>query len=237
MTHIRPVNLSTKEQSDWAALDNIFRTTSGPAFKAEPVATIGSYLYCHQYPYISPRTCFVLESEAGEAGEVVGYILGTPSTAEYARQYRQLLPDMLSKLAKIGVQPPPDYAAEGREAPTFDEDAAAHLLYEACHKTEESLNSEMPELWEKWPAHFHIDILPSHQRQGWGRKMIETMLTALRAEGAQGVHLGMEAHNSGAEKFYSAMGFERYPWPLDGGVSGENGKQDRTLYLVKTLGE
>jgi hypothetical protein len=65
--------------------------------------------------------------------------------------------------------------------------------------------------------------------------LIETLLGALRAEGARGVHLGMEAGNEGTEKFYRAMGFERYPGSLDGGVSGEMGRMERSLYLVKTL--
>jgi hypothetical protein len=47
--------------------------------------------------------------------------------------------------------------------------------------------------------------------------------------------LGMEAGNEGTEKFYRAMGFERYPGSLDGGVRGEMGRMERSLYLVKTL--
>lgn len=232
MPQIRPIDLSTKEASDWAALDNIFRTTSGPAFKAEPTATIASYIYCHRYPYISPRTCFVLESDEGE---VVGYILGTPNTADFATTWRTEFPKVLDKLAEIGVQAPPDYAAEGREEPKFEDDSAAHLLYTARYKSDEMLNVNIASLWEKWPAHFHIDILPSHQRQGLGRKLIKTMLDALRDAGAKGVHLGMEAGNEGTEKFYAAMGFERYPGSLDGGSSGEMGRMERSLYLVKTL--
>jgi GNAT superfamily N-acetyltransferase len=236
MAKIRLINLSTKEASDWADLDTIFRTTSGPDFKSEPTATIASYIYCHQYPYISSQTCFVLESETGKA---VGYILGTPDTASFATQWRQDFPRVLAKLAEIGVEHPPDYAAEGREKPKFEDDAAASLLYEACYKPEEMLNVGIAGLWEKWPAHFHVDILPEFQRLGWGRKLIETMMGALRDAGARGVHLGMEAPlggSNGVEKFYASMGFERYPGVLDGGVSGEMGRVDeRVVYLVKTL--
>jgi len=227
MPLIRPVSLSPSET---ASLDNIFRTTSGPSFKSEPIATIASQIYCHQYPHLSPTTCFVLETDSGE---VVGYILGTPSTSAFCQKWKQTFP---SVLAEIGLEAPPDYAAEGRPEPTFEEDAAAQLLYQAYYKPEEMLNGNFEGLWERWPAHFHIDILSEWQRQGWGRKMIETMLRALKAEGARGVQLGMEAGNGGAEKFYKAMGFERFPGVLDGGVSGEMGRvDDRVLYLVKTL--
>ena len=172
-----------------------------------------------------------------ETGEVVGYILGTPSTATFASAWREKFPSVLAKLTadNIGVQAPPNYAAEGREPPSFEEDSAAHLLYEACYTPDDMLNVGIEGLWEKWPAHFHVDILPSHQRQGWGRKLTETMLGALKAEGAVGVHLGMEAGKEGTEKFYRAIGFERYPGSLDGGVSGEMGLMGRSLYLVKTL--
>lgn len=136
----------------------------------------------------------------------------------------------------MGMPAPPDYAAEGREEPKFEDDAAAQLLYLACYKPEEMLNVGIEGLWERWPAHFHVDLLPEMQRQGWGRKMVETMLSALRGEGAKGVHLGMEAGNGGAEKFYKAMGFERFPGVLDGGVSGEVGRvDDRVIYMVKDL--
>lgn len=232
MPHIRPINLTNKHET--SSLDTIFRTTSGPAFKSEPTATIASHLYCHQYPHLSPQTCFALETDSGQ---VVGYILGTPSTASFASAWRQKFPSVLEKLSAdgLGVQKPPNYAAEGRSPPTFEEDSAAHLLYEALYTPEEMFNVGIPDLWQKWPAHFHVDILPSHQRQGWGRKLIETMLAALKAEGAVGVHLGMEAGNEGTEKFYRAMGFERYPGALDGGVSGETGSTGRAVYMVKTL--
>ena len=97
------------------------------------------------------------------------------------------------------------------------------------------MNVGIDGLWEKWQEHFHVEILTSHQRQGWGRKLIETMLAAFNAEGAVVVHLVMEAGNEGTEKFYRAMGFERYPGALDGGVSGEMGLIGRSLYLVKTI--
>ena len=170
-----------------------------------------------------------------DSGDVVGYILGTSSTASFASAWRREFPSVLAKLAEYGVAAPPDYAAEGREAPRFEQDSAACLLYEACYKSDEMLNVGIEGLWEKWPGHFHVDILPAYQRQGWGRKLIGTMLGALRAEGARGVHLGMEAGNEGTENFYREMGFERYPGSLDGGVSGELGRMERSLYLVKTL--
>jgi ribosomal protein S18 acetylase RimI-like enzyme len=70
----------------------------------------------------------------------------------------------------------------------------------------------------------HIKILPSHQRQGWGRKLIQTFLEAVKKEGCTGVHLGMPGTNDEAEAFYRSLGFRRFPEVLDGGESGEIGR-------------
>ncbi|KAJ7037529.1 acyl-CoA N-acyltransferase [Mycena alexandri] len=57
------------------------------------------------------------------------------------------------------------------------------------------------------PAHLHIDILGSHQKQGWGRKLIETAVEYLRCEGVDGVWLVMNPKNVNARKFYERLGF------------------------------
>ena len=64
---------------------------------------------------------------------------------------------------------------------------------------------------EAYPAHLHIDLLPETQGQGWGRRLIETMLEALRRHGVPGVHLVADARNAGALAFYDRLGFARLP--------------------------
>ncbi|TQS46423.1 hypothetical protein [Cryptosporangium phraense] len=48
----------------------------------------------------------------------------------------------------------------------------------------------LPEL-EPYPAHFHIDLLPSHQGQGYGRALIGRFFGALEAQDVPAVHLGL----------------------------------------------
>ena len=228
-TFIRPVDYSR----DRSALDNIFRVTCGNSLKIEPAWTISSYLWCHPYPQLSPATCFVLDSGAGEA---VGYILGTPDTASFAEEWKsQFLPSLDQQL----LPRPPDYAARGEEKPSWSEDLPGHLLNLVYNDYPELLNLYRPGILERWPAHLHIDILPSHQRQGWGRKLIDTFFDAVVERGSKGVHLGMEAGNTGSLRFYEALGFSRYPHVLDGGSSRETGRTDEgsegVIYLVRDL--
>lgn len=232
MAFIRPVDPS----KDTAALDHIFRTTAGPAFKSEPAATIGSNLFCHPYPILAEETSFVLDSGAGEA---VGYILGTPNTTDFAERWRSEFAAIVDEKQHPSMTHPPKYDGEGKARPKAEEDFPGHLLDLLYNRPEELLNLNIPNLADRWPAHFHIDILPSHQRQGWGKKMIETMLEALKAKGAKGVFLGMEAANESAGKFYDAMAFQRLPEVLDEGASGEMGRtgggDSGTIFLVKEL--
>lgn len=59
----------------------------------------------------------------------------------------------------------------------------------------------------KYPAHLHIDLLPEAQRQGWGTKLIDTLLAHLREKGVKGVCLGVGGTNEGAIRFYQGYGF------------------------------
>jgi GNAT superfamily N-acetyltransferase len=60
------------------------------------------------------------------------------------------------------------------------------------------------------PAHLHIDLLPTYQRQGWGRKLIGALVERLKEMGLTGVWLGMDPKNVDARVFYERLGFKRY---------------------------
>ena len=65
-----------------------------------------------------------------------------------------------------------------------------------------------PEPYELYPAHLHIDLLPRAQGRGWGRRMMDHLLAALRSKGSPGVHLGVGQINERAVGFYRKLGFE-----------------------------
>jgi ribosomal protein S18 acetylase RimI-like enzyme len=64
-----------------------------------------------------------------------------------------------------------------------------------------------PELARDFPAHLHIDLMERARGQGWGRILIERLLTDLRRRGIPGVHLGVDPTNDNAIGFYRHLGF------------------------------
>jgi GNAT superfamily N-acetyltransferase len=57
-----------------------------------------------------------------------------------------------------------------------------------------------------YPAHLHVDLLPEAQGGGHGRRLMESVLAALAAAGAAGLHLGVDPTNEGAVGFYRHLG-------------------------------
>ncbi|MGW0606125.1 GNAT family N-acetyltransferase [Streptomyces sp. NPDC002640] len=153
------------------------------------------------YPYVDrePELSFVVDDGAGEA---VGYILGTADTAAFARWFRD---DWLPGAAEAYPPPP---AADGGE-PTPDEVMAALL-----HNPERMVRPQL----DPFPAHLHIDLLPTHQGLGLGRALMEAFLDALHKSGVDQVHLCMSRANTRARAFYDRMGFEELAVPDDGPV-------------------
>lgn len=64
-----------------------------------------------------------------------------------------------------------------------------------------------PSLVARYPAHLHVDLLPRLQGQGWGRRVVDGVLTGLAHGGAGGAHLGVDPANPGAAAFYLRLGF------------------------------
>jgi GNAT superfamily N-acetyltransferase len=98
-----------------------------------------------------------------------------------------------------------------------------------------SMLQSHPQLLAEYPAHLHINILPDFTGQGWGQKLISTFLSKIMELGACGVHLGMVATNDGARRFYERVGFELCGEVLDGGVSGQVGKDGDAVCMMKKL--
>lgn len=58
-----------------------------------------------------------------------------------------------------------------------------------------------------YPAHLHIDILPSFQRGGLGHKLVDALVAKLKSVGVSGVMLGCSANNPKGLGFYRKYGF------------------------------
>ncbi len=64
-----------------------------------------------------------------------------------------------------------------------------------------------PSITDLYPAHLHVDLLPSVQGAGLGRRLLEAFFSAASGAGAGGVHLGVSTTNQHAVGFYARLGF------------------------------
>jgi GNAT superfamily N-acetyltransferase len=141
-------------------------------------------LFAGPYVFLEPRFAFVLD----DGDRAVGYVIGTPDTAAFARAYRQR---WIPRLADRYPVPP--------DPPVTPDDAMLALHY-------------WPErlLWPglaRYPAHLHIDLLPHVQGSGYGRRLIDTFCASVAEAGAAGVHVCVVTANTKALGFYDRVGF------------------------------
>lgn len=228
--YIRPYR-----SSDSAATLHIFRATADPSVQIEPLSTIGSHIWCLPYLTLSPRTCFVLDDGTGKA---VGYCIGTPDTEDFTRRWKgEFVATIEGDLRALPL--PEDVSEERREQVRVKRDELCRGIY---GNPRGLVFGEYAEQLKSYPGHLHIDILPSHQKMGYGQELIDALLTAFRDAGCKGLYLGMVAGNDGAARFYERQGFYRLPCVLDGGASGQMGrtKGDKSgaggvIYYVRDL--
>jgi GNAT superfamily N-acetyltransferase len=146
-------------------------------------------LFAGPYVFLEPDFAFVLD----DGRRAVGYVIGTPDTAAFARAYRAR---WIPRLAGRYPVPP--------DPPTSQDEEMLALHYQPERLVRPGL--------EAYPAHLHIDLLPEAQGRGYGRALIESaLISALSQAGIPGVHLTMDPANTAARDFYTAVGFEDLP--------------------------
>ena len=156
-----------------------------PFFRADPDAL--GRLYVAPYLRFEPGLALFLEDKEG----VCGYALGARDSKQFYDRYeREMRPSLVADFP----DPKGDSAAWNRVEET----------YSFYHHPDYFL----PDPYEQYPGHLHIDLLPRAQGGGWGRFMIETLLNRMRSLGLPGVHLGMSGVNHTAYGFYRHLGFE-----------------------------
>lgn len=158
-------------------------------------------------PYVehAPDLAFVVVRHDADAsgplavddGRFLGYVIAVPDTAEFAAWWeREWTPGFVARHPVPG----PPTAAD----PAYSEEA---LLRDGRDPQRMVRGLRAGEL-ETHPAHLHIDLIPEAQGQGFGRRLVETLLAALAARGVPGVHLGYDPANTRARAFYDRIGFE-----------------------------
>jgi ribosomal protein S18 acetylase RimI-like enzyme len=141
-------------------------------------------LFVAPYAVLEPEHAFVVDDGTGAAA---GYVVGALDTAAFEARCEQVW------WPNVRARYPVTAGARGLDA-----------LFTAYLHGRAPTD---PELLATYPSHLHIDLLPPFQSGGWGRRLMETLLEALRADGSPGVHLGMSAANERAIGFYRHLGF------------------------------
>ncbi|MEY2425333.1 MAG: hypothetical protein QOI61_905 [Actinomycetota bacterium] len=146
------------------------------------------HIWAAQYGLFEPEHAFVVTGEDDVAG---GYILGALDTAAFEAKLDE------SYWPALQAQYPKGSGANG-------ESSLDALLIGMIHNP-----PCMPaSITDDYPSHLHIDLLPAFQGGGNGRKMMDTLLEALRADGSTGLHFGVSAKNTRALGFYEHLGFK-----------------------------
>lgn len=189
MTRIRPY-----EPRDLDALYDICLKTSDSGADGTHLYAnrrVVGEIYAGPYGVLEPALAFVAEDDQG----VAGYIVGVADTRAFeARCEAEWWPSRRALYSDPAGVPPGDWTADQQRA---------HQIHRPYPTPQEVVESA--------PAHLHINLLPRLQGQGMGKAMLETWLAALRGASGTRVHLGCNADNQRALRFYDAYGFARLP--------------------------
>ncbi|KAK0468215.1 acyl-CoA N-acyltransferase [Desarmillaria tabescens] len=183
------ITIRRATEADEAALSRICLLTADAGKSAEHLHDFGELpglVYAVPYVKLPTTWGFVL---VDDTHTVVGYILGSKDTRAYEQYAAEHWWPVLAE------KYPPESATKPADVRYM------HLL-RAMH-TAPAANITFAS------AHLHIDILPEYQKQGWGRKLMQTALDYLKGENIEGsgVWLGLDPRNEGARKFYERLGF------------------------------
>jgi ribosomal protein S18 acetylase RimI-like enzyme len=194
-----PFEIRTVVPEDRLALYEICRLTGDAGEDAGDRYTdpdLLGELWVGPYLALEPELSFVAADDRGPAG----YVLGAADTAAFEVACEEAW--WPARRARY-----PEPPATGQLSPEQE----LHRWIHHPPPTPEEVLAE-------YPAHLHIDLHPRAQGHGVGRRLMDTLGSALRARHVAGVHLGVDAANHRAIGFYTHLGFELIGPDHDGSV-------------------
>jgi GNAT superfamily N-acetyltransferase len=87
-------------------------------------------------------------------------------------------------------------------------------------------NFDIPDALNAFPSHGHIDLLPQARGRGIGGRCMDFLERRLALAGSTGLFLDVHPRNSGAQRFYETLGYERVSIPTN---------SDTSVCMVKRL--
>jgi len=189
-------------KADEAALSNICLLTADAGKSAKDLHTdpaLPGLIYSLPYVNLESTWSFVLDND----GEVVGYVLGAFDTRKFEESAEmKWWPSLRARYGPLLHDPNAELTAADKKyiktIMAFPRAGDAEIAF--AH------------------AHLHINLLPSHQRQGWGRRLIGRAVEHLKENDVHSVWLGMDTRNTEAATFYRRLGFRKMEGAKEGVV-------------------
>ncbi len=156
-----------------------------PFYRDDPDAL--GRIFVGPYLVFEPEYSLILEDKQG----ICGYAFGSLDSKKFYDRYEQ---EWRPRLCAQFPMPQGDPAKWTR----------AQTVYSWYHHPDYT----MPEPYDEYPSHLHIDLLERAQGRGFGRRMMEMVMEQLRQRGSPGAHLGVSMMNPLAHGFYLRLGFK-----------------------------
>ena len=182
---IRPARSGDQAGAYYVCLKTGDHGNDGEPFYLEDPDALGR-IFVGPYLAYEPDLSLILEDKEG----ICGYAFGAfDSRAFYDRYEKEWRLDLIEKF--------PIPQGDPRQW------TRAETVYSWYHNPDYT----MPEPYEDYPSHLHIDLLKRAQGRGYGRRMMEMIMDNLRQRGSPGAHLGVSMMNTPAFGFYQKLGF------------------------------
>lgn len=155
-------------------------------------------------PYLEfePEFSLILEDDLGISGYAFGALDSRKFYDRYDREWRPQL---------------------CRQFPMPTGDPATWSRPQMVHSWYHNPDYFVPQPYDLYPSHLHIDLLPRAQGKGLGKIMLQQVMNKLRERGSPGAHLGVSEVNQPAVGFYQHLGFKEL-------IRVGEGK-DRVIYM------
>ncbi len=183
---IRPAR--TRDAAEVDRLYDICLRTGGDGTGAQDLyedPRLLGEVYLGAYLELEPQLAFVLE---GSDGSALGYVLGARDTVGFEQRLDEAWWPQLRARYPLGSFP----------AGSYDENLVG-IMHAPRRMDMRGMDG--------FPAHLHVDILDEGQGGGNGRRLMDTLFSALRELGVEGVHLQVSPENTNAIGFYEHIGF------------------------------
>ena len=185
-TRIRPYQPDDLDELYRICLQTADGGQDGTSIFRDP--RLPGHVYAAPYALFEPSLAFVAE----DAGGVGGYLVAALDSRAFAQRLER---DWWPALRASYPEPSPDLA----EGLSRQEQFALRWIHHPLGTPDELANG--------FPSHLHMNLVPRLQGQGIGRRLIATVISALRDQGSPGLHLHVSHRNQRAAGFYRHVGF------------------------------